>query len=467
MMATQPVFASLGGFGLGLGLLVAGAALLIALVVLRRRNRSFVDRLDRLSAILEAAAETAPVPFGSTTAAVDRHPIDEHLIAPREPDVTAPDVDAAFLRLDRALRQQREVIDAERRAVARMDRAVRAIPDGLVVVDEQGDIVFRNDVADEFAGGRHGDALIEAAVRQLVYEAVEQGQAGTRTLELFGPPRRTMVISARPLLSAGRAMGALAVIDDITERRRLEAVRRDFVANISHELKTPVGALSLLAETLVDEDDPQISRRLAERMINEATRLANTIEDLLVLSRIESEEAPEREAVPVHLVVAEAVNRIRPAADNAGIAIEAAEADHRLAVMGDRRQLVSALYNLLDNAVKYSGEESEVRIGVVNDGRQLAISVTDEGIGIPARDLDRIFERFYRVDVARSRQTGGTGLGLSIVRHVVANHEGEVSVDSRLGEGSTFTLRLPLTATGPVAIDAARAAVRHDERDAG
>jgi len=333
---------------------------------------------------------------------------------------------------------------------------VRAIPNGLVVVDEQGEIVFRNEFADEFAGGRHGDALIEAAVRQLVDEAVEQGQAGNRTLELFGPPRRTMVISARPLLTGGRAVGALAVIDDITERRRLEAVRRDFVANISHELKTPVGALSLLAETIVDEDDPLITRRLAERMINEATRLANTIEDLLVLSRIESEEAPEREAAPVHLVVGEAINRIRPAADNRGITIDATEPDHRLAVMGDRRQLVSALYNLLDNAVKYSGDGSEVRVRVVNDGRMLAISVTDEGIGIPALDLDRIFERFYRVDVARSRQTGGTGLGLSIVRHVVSNHEGEVGVESRLGEGSTFTLRLPLTVTGPVAVDAER-----------
>jgi two-component system sensor histidine kinase SenX3 len=326
----------------------------------------------------------------------------------------------------------------------------------LVVVNEEGAVVFRNSIAQELVGARHGDALIEAAVRELVDDAVEHGRAGTRTLELYEPPRRTMVISARPLVTAGRAVGALAVIEDITERRRLEAVRRDFVANISHELKTPVGALSLLAETLVDEEDVQISRRLAERMVNEATRLANTIEDLLVLSRIESEEAPEREAVPVHLVVAEAVNRIRPAAENAGIAIEASEPDARLAVLGDRRQLVSAVYNLLDNAVKYSEAGSSVRVAVTNDGRTLSIAVTDEGIGIPALDLDRIFERFYRVDVARSRQTGGTGLGLSIVRHVVSNHDGAVSVESRLGEGSTFTLELPLTATGPVAIDAVR-----------
>jgi two-component system sensor histidine kinase SenX3 len=277
------------------------------------------------------------------------------------------------------------------------------------------------------------------------------------------------VISARPLITTGRAVGALAIIDDITEKRRLEAVRRDFVANISHELKTPVGALSLLAETLVDEDDPQVSRRLAERMVSEATRLANTIEDLLVLSRIESEEAPEREAVPVHLVVAEAVTRIRPAAEHLGITIDAPEPDPHLAVMGDRRQLVSALYNLLDNAVKYSDRDSAVDVRATNDGRVIALSVADHGIGIPARDLERVFERFYRVDLARSRQTGGTGLGLSIVRHVMANHAGDVTVESRLGEGSTFTLHLPLTATGPVAVSGPGATPRRAEsaRDAG
>jgi two-component system sensor histidine kinase SenX3 len=341
---------------------------------------------------------------------------------------------------------------AEHEARRRLERALRAIPEGVVVVDDGGEIVFRNDVAAEFAAARHGDALVEAAIRELVAEALSDGRAGVRTLELFGPPRRTMVISASPLLTDGRALGALAIVDDITDRRRLEAVRRDFVANISHELKTPVGALSLLAETLVDEDDREVSRRLAGRMVNEAMRLANTIEDLLVLSRIESEEAPEREAVPIHLVVAEAVTRIRPAAEQAEIEIVVAEADPHLAVMGDRRQLVSAIYNLLDNAVKYSDSASTVDVRATTDGRVVDVTVADHGIGIPARDLERVFERFYRVDVARSRVTGGTGLGLSIVRHVVANHDGEVMVDSRLGEGSTFTLRLPLTATGPVAI---------------
>ncbi len=377
---------------------------------------------------------------------------------------------AAFERAaDRARVDAATEVAAERESRRRMERALRAIPDGVVVVDDRGEIVFRNEAAAEFAAARHGDALVEAAIRELVAEAVREGHTGERTLDLFGPPRRTMVISARPLLAHGQALGALAIVEDITDKRRLEAVRRDFVANISHELKTPVGALSLLAETLVDEDDREVSRRLAGRMVNEAMRLANTIEDLLVLSRIESEEAPEREVVPIHEVVAEAVTRITPAAEQAGIEIAVDEPDAHLAVMGDRRQLVSAIYNLLDNAVKYSDASSTVEVRAATDGRVVDLAVADHGIGIPARDLERVFERFYRVDVARSRVTGGTGLGLSIVRHVVANHDGEVMVDSRLGEGSTFTLRLPLTATGPVAISPRRvgAAELPETRTAG
>jgi two-component system sensor histidine kinase SenX3 len=273
---------------------------------------------------------------------------------------------------------------------------------------------------------------------------VRDGLTGSRTLDLYGPPRRTMVVSARPVLTAGQPVGGLALIADITERRRLEAIRRDFVANISHELKTPVGALSLLAETMLTEDDPQVCRRLAGRMLSEATRLANTIEDLLVLSRIESEERTASEVVPVEQVVSEAVNRIRPGAESVGITLDVVSPEPHLRLEGDRRQIVSALYNLLDNAVKYSDPGSEVVVRVTHDGDEVQIGVQDHGIGIPANDIERVFERFYRVDVARSRQTGGTGLGLSIVRHAMANHGGEVTVESRLGEGSTFVLHLPV-----------------------
>jgi len=347
-------------------------------------------------------------------------------------------------------RLERGIDDASARTTAleaerlRLERAFDAIPQGVVLVDDQGEVVVRNTTAAGFSGARHGEALVEAAVAELMTDALK-GRVATRTVDLFGPPRRTVVITATPISVAERRC-VLAVIDDVSERRRLEAVRRDFVANISHELKTPVGALGLLAETLLAEDDPAVAQRLAERIQTEAFRVGHTIEDLLELSRIESGELPSREVLPVHVVVSEAVERIRPAAEQAGIVVELSDSGRDLTLLGDRRQLISALYNLLDNAVKYSDEESTVEVGASRAGESVEIAVTDHGIGIPVRDLGRVFERFYRVDQARSRRTGGTGLGLSIVRHVVGNHHGDIRVESRLGEGSTFTLCLPAAA---------------------
>jgi two-component system sensor histidine kinase SenX3 len=346
----------------------------------------------------------------------------------------------------------------------RLEHALDAIPQAVLIADADGGVVLRNQQALTFASARHSDALVEAAITEMVDDALA-GHGGQRTLDLFGPPRRTLVIATTPLIDSGGSgargssshadqpvlRGALAVVDDISERRRLEATRRDFVANISHELRTPIGAVGLLAETLLAEDDPAIAHRLAERIVNEAFRLARTVEDLLVLSTIESGEVPERERVPVHLAVAEAVERMRPAAEQAGIGLAVVEPDHRLGVFGDRRQVTSALYNLLDNAVKYSDAGSAVDVSATTDGVDVVIRVEDHGIGIPKADLERVFERFYRVDQARSRATGGTGLGLAIVRHVATNHDGEVRVESRLGEGSAFELVLP-TASGPVAV---------------
>ena len=331
------------------------------------------------------------------------------------------------------------MVDAVRR---RLELALDAVPEGVVVTDEAGRPVYRNAVASTYRDARHADALVAAALDELVADAVA-GIGGEQTLELFGPPRRTLVVSATPLSSSTGLAGALAVIEDVTERRRLDEVRRDFVANISHELKTPVGALSLLAETLLAEDGPAVVRRLAERMLGEAERVGDTIEDLLALTHIETESTRQRAQILVDDVVTEATNRIRPGADHLGVTVEVRPAPVGLTVVGDRRQLVSALYNLLDNAVKYSDEGSTVTVSARREDDAVELSVEDRGMGIPARDLERVFERFYRVDVARHRTTGGTGLGLAIVRHVVQNHDGEVRVTSRLGEGSTFTLRLP------------------------
>jgi len=337
-------------------------------------------------------------------------------------------------------------------AVDRLADAFRLIGHGIIVCDENGDVVFRNARADELVGDRLHEALAGEAVARLLEDAVD-GRAGEEQLELFGPPHRTLHLTAAPLVNDARLVGAAAVIEDVSERRRLEAVRRDFVANISHELKTPVGALGLLAETLAGEDDPDVAARLAERMQTEAFRVGRIIEDLLDLSRIEAEEAPLREPVPVHLVLAEAAERVRSVAEHRGIRIEVHEPPRRMNVLGDRRQLVSAVHSLVENAVTYSDEGGEVVLDTRTNGRWVEVTVSDTGVGIPARDLERIFERFYRVDRARARDTGGTGLGLAIVRHVAGNHGGEVRVQSQEGRGSTFTLRLP-SGPGPVGVAA-------------
>lgn len=412
--------------GVLLGAVVILAVGCIALVTsLDRRRRADREQRDRLAVL------------------ADRLPPD----GDRQLPTTSTDpVD----RLERGLASLLDDADAAQETRQRLEWALQAIPQAVRIVDEQGETVFRNHIAASYESGRHSDALVAAAVDELTEDALA-GVHANRTLDLFGPPRRTLVITATPLFADSASVGALAVIDDVTEQRRVDAVRRDFVANISHELKTPVGAISLLAETLLAEDDAEVSRRLTTRMVDEALRVNRTIEDLLELSRIENEEMPRLEPVPVHLVLAEAVDRIRPAAEQANIPVQVHEPDPRLAVMGDRRQLVSAVYNLLDNAVKYSDAGSPVEVRAGTDGRYVDIAVQDHGIGIPARDLERVFERFYRVDQARSRQTGGTGLGLAIVRHVVSNHDGEVRVESRLGEGTTFTLWLP-SASGPVAL---------------
>jgi len=328
-------------------------------------------------------------------------------------------------------------------AETRLAHALTAIHDGVVLLDERGDIVFTNARAATFLGARHGEAIVESAIEALVAQAVN-GYPATDTLELFGPPRRTLVVTAEPLDDGSRSIGAMVVIEDVTERRRIDAVRRDFVANISHELKTPVGGLGVLAETIVEEEDLAVIRRLAGRMHHEAMRASRTIDDLLELSRIEAGESTPREPVPVHLVLAEAVERASSAAERGGITLDMHEPPRGLEVRGDRRQLASAVFNLLDNAIKYSPAGSTVRVAAEVVEGAVRLVVADEGIGIPRRDLERIFERFYRVDRARSRDTGGTGLGLAIVRHVASNHGGDITVQSREGEGSTFALVLPL-----------------------
>jgi two-component system sensor histidine kinase SenX3 len=316
--------------------------------------------------------------------------------------------------------------------------AVNSLSVGVVVVGTDGKVIFRNKLAESVTGVIHSDVLVEEVVEQHLSVAL-RGETKRQVLDLFGPPRKVFAVSATPLAIGG----AVAMTEDITERYLVDAVRTDFVANISHELKTPVGALAVLAEALSQEDDLEIIHRLSEKMVDEAIRVGRTIDDLLELSRIEFGGEAVKDEVDAAVILTESISRAAPLASLHSIKIAMAELSTPLKVVGDRRQLVSAIGNLVENAVKYSESGSSVEVSARPDGDSVEFAVTDFGLGIPARDLDRVFERFYRVDRARSRDTGGTGLGLAIVRHVANNHGGDVSVTSIEGEGSTFSLKIP------------------------
>jgi two-component system sensor histidine kinase SenX3 len=313
-----------------------------------------------------------------------------------------------------------------------------ALPLGVVVVGADGQEVFRNRAAAEVTGMRHVDVLVEEVIERLVRLA-SIGQLGSEQIELAGPPQRVLDVRVTPLPEGG----SIATIDDITERWMLDQVRTDFVANVSHELKTPVGAISVLAETIEGETEDELVLRLVRRMIIESERMSRTIDELLELSRIEM--GGEMLSAPVDLndVISEAIDRAQPLANRQGVTITFEKSITDSLINGDHFQLVSAVSNLVDNAVKYSDRDDLVTVSLTTVDGSVEVQVADQGIGIPMASLDRIFERFYRVDRARSRGTGGTGLGLSIVRHVVTNHGGEVNVRSREGEGSTFILRFP------------------------
>lgn len=339
-------------------------------------------------------------------------------------------------RLRRELVNETSALRSAEEHVAQLRSALDAVPAGLVLVDSDGKVVLRNGAA-SLVG--HADVLLAEAVEAALAVA-KGGEPAEQRLTLFGPPQQVLLVRGVPLAGGG----ALVVIDDLTDRARVDAVRTDFVSNISHELKTPVGALAVLAEALSDSDDLEVNRRLAMKMIEEAHRASGTIDDLLELSRIELDGRGVRADVDLSAVIGEAVGRHRLRAETLGVQL-CIGAIAPESIEADGLQLVSAISNLIDNAVKYSDVGGKVRITSADVGSNAEIEVADQGIGIPARDLDRIFERFYRVDRARSRETGGTGLGLAIVRHVATNHGGEVGAVSREGEGSTFTLRIPIS----------------------
>jgi two-component system sensor histidine kinase SenX3 len=354
------------------------------------------------------------------------------------------------------------------RTAMRPDRMTGALPPGVdtvlsvlrssAVVLDEGDTVVKASSAAYALGLVRGGRLAVDQMLQMARETRRDGEI--RQVELDLPRRGAgrgegLAVSARVAPLGSRLV--LLLVEDLTEARRIEAVRRDFVANVSHELKTPVGALSLLSEAVMDaSDDPEAVIRFAGRMQIESTRLTSLVQEIIDLSRVQDDDLlDDAEPVAVDDLVAEAVDRCRHQAHAKQITM-ATGTSPDLYIWGNRGQLAAALGNLVENAVNYSPARTRVGIaarrisapgGARPDGSGggdlIEISVTDQGIGLSEKDRDRVFERFYRVDPARSRATGGTGLGLSIVKHVAASHGGEVTVWSAEGQGSTFTLRLP------------------------
>ena len=332
----------------------------------------------------------------------------------------------------------RQLSEEEFQSLTRSSAAVEALPLGVVIMSADGATMWSNAEVDTmFTPQSEDHVLFIDSVDSVLRDALK-GNVGQTDLEFGDPVIRTIEVSTIALGDGG----AVAVVEDVTQRLMIDRVRTDFVANISHELRTPIGAISLMAENLIAEMGESESARLAEIILNEVTRLNETVNDLLDLAKIEFDGLSKRESIHTARVIDEAVGRLRSAALAKSVMI-VVEDNPDMSVIGDRAQLVSAVGNLIDNAVKYSKQGSIVKIEVTREDGRMLISVADNGSGIAPEHLRRVFERFYRVDDARSRGTGGTGLGLAIVRHIALLHGGDVSVTSEVGVGSTFTLSIP------------------------
>ncbi|AZT99245.1 two-component sensor histidine kinase [Brevibacterium aurantiacum] len=321
------------------------------------------------------------------------------------------------------------------------------LPSAAIVLDAGDDVVKASPAAYTF-GLVRGHSLASPEMLRMIERVRSRGLIEEIELE----QKREQTDSVLRFLHARVApLGTnfvLVLCDDQTESKRVDAVRRDFVANVSHELKTPIGAMALLAEAVTDfSDDPQAVERFGGRMQRESKRLTQLVQEIIDLSRVQDHTAPSAtEKISAAEVVDDAADRARTRAEGKNIHIEVSPPG-RMLIEGNYELLVNAVRNLIDNAINYSPDGTRIGVGVELVDERVEISVTDQGIGLSTQDTERVFERFYRVDPARSRITGGTGLGLSIVKHIIATHGGEVKVWSRLGKGSTFTIVLPLAGT--------------------
>jgi len=411
-------------------------AALVALVIANFFSQSFTRRIARLRAFAEGL-------------------VSEHFA--QAPLPTADDELGALGRsLNSTALQLRDLVDRLSVESAQREAILASMVEGVLAVDNSLRITFANESFARAVGAANPIPaklpLVELVrnpdLREILAGVLASGASVKRRLQLPGAAERIFEVQAAPL-SSGTARGAIAILHDITDLERLERVRKDFVANVSHELRTPLTAIRGYAETLLEGalEDKENNRRFLEIIKAHAIRLNNIASDLLALSELESGKVRSGpEPVPVRAAVESALRTVEAEARVRGIAVACGRMEDAR-VLGDRFQIEQALVNLLDNAVKFNRPSGEVLVEITRptDGR-VSISITDTGIGIPYDDLPRIFERFYRVDKARSREVGGTGLGLSIVKHLAERLNGTVTVESQLGKGSTFTLQFPIAA---------------------
>ncbi len=413
---------------MGASLSALGGAMVIAYIFSER----FTGRIRQLQSFAEHLAETR--------AAADIKP------------ETDDELGALARSLNRMAAQLRDSLDRVSLESARREAILSGMAEGVLAVDQEMRITFSNEAFARVIGAssaiRAHTPLLEVArdagLLDMLSEVLISDKPQKRRLELSAAEGRAFEVQAAPL-SASSRRGAIAVLHDITDLERLERVRKDFVANVSHELRTPLTAIRGYAETLLEGalEDPANNRRFLEIIKAQAARLNNIASDLLVLSELESGKLAEKERLSVPSVLESALHTVESEARVREVQIVCSQVED-VCVVGSKIRLEQALVNLLDNAIKFNRPSGQVRVEVIRatDG-QVRITVADTGIGIPSDDLSRIFERFYRVDKARSRAVGGTGLGLSIVKHVLERMNGKITVASELGRGSVFSITLP------------------------
>ena len=365
-------------------------------------------------------------------------------------EIFSSDVPSATRTLYRAVQHILDERRTEQKHTRRLSSSLETLNYGIAIYDQNNETIFKNPYADTFLTGLHSDALVADAVDDMFLSRVSH-EIIEREVDIYTTPhpaspltsrKRTYYLILQTLYAEGKDIGSILSIDDISEQERLEAIRRDFVSNISHELKTPIGAIALLAETIEDEPDPKIVKKILPKIIKETDRLTDTIDDLLTLSRIEHGSREHFSEIDLLRPIMQAQDRVLTFAAQKNLEVNVILPEDSPTIFGDAIQLTSAFYNLLENSVKYSKRGGgKTTIKVENIGDIVQLSFSDNGIGIPTKDQDRIFERFYCVD--RSHSGSGVGLGLAIVRHVVVNHEGLISVQSHEGVGTTFTIQLP------------------------